>query len=234
MIRRTALASAAALSLLALQPSSAATAPTMANLSFNHDCIAPPMVVLVDGDCDGNGVVFTDTAGMPKAGPITLKGIPFRFPDRGSGVNNTAVALGQTLSLPGKKGYGFVHLLAFGVNGAASSSEATVTYTDGKTAKGSIRVADWTSPAGAVIDMLKHGTDHPVGVPAGGLQDVGHAYIATIKVDPKKTVKSIKLPQTTQPSTTNVSVFGQPPAIHVFAITLSATPSQGAGKPVFN
>ena len=214
----------------ALVPGSSSAAPAQVRvpLAYNQDCIAPMGVLLVDGDCDGGGYAFMDGATVPKAGPLTLKGVSFTFPEHGTGDLNSVVAVGQTVNLAGKVGHAYLHLLSFSTDGANAPSAGSIKYSDGTVTKVKINAPDWTVTTGAVLDMAVQGPFQP----ANALSGRNHAYVVSVPLNPKKKVVSVTLPKTPKPS---LQSFGSNPANYqVLAMTLSATPVTKSGGPVFN
>lgn len=236
MIRRLSLAAAACAVALTVVPSSAAPAPAQVALPYNNDCIAPDGVLFVDGNCDGGGYVFTANSKVPKAGRTTIDAVPFTFPSSAQGQNNTVVGIGQTLALPGKPGYRYLHLLGFVTNGNPTDSTVTVAYTKGASVKSKIRLPDWTVKAGSSLAMDKHGPYNPVQTDL--LPNVGYAYVFSVPLDAKRVVRSITLPRSYNPNPLNDPqgyLLSGGAQYQLFAMTLSASPAKKAkAGPVFN
>lgn len=222
---------ALAASLVAAVPgSSQAAAPGQAqvSLSFNHDCFAMPPLLVVDGDCDGGGYVFSTGPSAPAAGPLTLRGITFQFPSTATGANNTVVPTGQTVTLPGKPGFRFLHLLMFATNGTGAPSRATLSYAAGAKSVVSIAAPDWSVAANAVLTLPRHGLFEPTNMV---LPSSNHVFIVSVPLDPRRVVSSITLPVDQVPVETS---FGSnPPNLQILAMTLSTTPA-GKSGPKFN
>lgn len=220
-----------AAALLAWPAPASAAADLPVSLPYNHDCIAPGLVVVGDGDCDGQFQSYVAES-LPKAGPTTAAGIRFTFPSSAAGAKNSMVATRQTVKLPGKTGYSYLHALVAGTNapGGAAGGAVTVTYKGGSRGTGSITGFDWYQQADRSAikakgqGLLNPGSQSPLG-PANV-----YLFVVSVKLDPRRAALSVTMPPGTLPSTSS-----SPKALHVFALTLASHPATAPRRgPVFN
>lgn len=228
---RTALLAALLLAAASTPSSSAAAADLPVALPYNHDCFAPAMVVVGDGDCDGQFQTYVAET-LPKAGRIAARGVSFLFPSSASGAKNSMVATKQTVKLPGKAGYSYLHALVFGTNapGGTAGGAVTVTYQGGSRSTGSIQGFDWyQQPGKAALKAQGQGLENPGSKSPLGPANV-YFFVASVKLDPRKAAVSITMPPGTVPG-----VNSSPRALHVIAMTLSSRPATVPRTgPVFN
>jgi alpha-L-fucosidase len=204
---------AALATLLALATELSAHTATRANAAAPTTPVPVPLTSYLDnngigsaaGDAniDGSGYGFP-AAGLP-SGQTTVGGVPFTLPTTtGTGQNDNAVALGQTVTLPAGN-YLAGYLLATSTYGATGGA-ATVHYSDGTTSSGTVSAPDWYSGNGAIVAPYRYSptdTDqHPVSI-----------YSAQLWIDPGREATSITLPTTASPAAGTSS-------LHVFALSL--------------
>ena len=176
------------------------------------------------GNVDGFGYTYSAealaTKGVVPGGPVRWQGITYTWPTASPGTPNNALAAGQTVGLIGSSStLGFLLTSTY-----ATSGTGTVNYTDGTTQDYTVGAPSWAEapPDGItpVITMPYRNT------PNNG-RDNRNVYIfaAEVKLDPAKTVKSVKLPVVGSEVGVNV------PALHIFAVALADSPNLALHKP---
>ena len=191
---------------------------TASNVGVTNDGNTGP------GNVDGFGYTYSAealaTKGVVPGGPVRWNGITYTWPTASPGTPNNTLAAGQTVGLIGSSPtLGFLLTSTY-----ATSGTGTVNYTDGTTMDYTIGAPSWAEapPDGhtPVITMPYRNT------PNNG-RDTRNVYIfaAEVKLDPAKTVKSVKLPVVG--SEVGVDV----PALHIFAMALAGSPNLAQGKP---
>lgn len=211
------LAVAAVALLLGLPSPASAAADLPVVLRYNHDCFAPALVVVGDGDCDAQQQTFVAES-LPKAGPLTVRGIRFVFPSSARGAKNSLVATGQVVRLPAKRGYSFLHALVFATNaqGGVAGGRATVVYRGNTGVPASLTGHDWHEQPGRAAlrargqSVLNPGSMSPLGPASTSM------FLATVKLDPRRTVDYVQLPFGMIPDP-----VGMQRTLHVVAMTLS-------------
>ncbi|MFC5053377.1 GH92 family glycosyl hydrolase [Saccharothrix xinjiangensis] len=100
-----------------------------------------------DGDFDGGGYSYSKqalaAAGLAPGGTGAVDGLTFRWPDSPAGRPDNAVADGQRLDVTGTR----LAFIGAATNGARAGA-ATVTFTDGGTARVELGFSDWTLGGG--------------------------------------------------------------------------------------
>jgi hypothetical protein len=194
-----------------------ASYPTLAaafnNVGITDDSDTDPPALGPDGGIDHYAGTFSAqalaAAGATPGNPFTAGGLAFQWPSAPAGTPDNVTASGQQISISGSGNtLGFLVTAGFGPAGGA----ATIRYTDGSTQTADLSGPDWTAgPDGGTVAIST-----PYYNLAGHTGPVTRArdiYLATIKIDPGKTVASVTLPTAT----------GHAPesTLHVFAMGIS-------------
>lgn len=232
---RLVLAAALTVGVLSAHSALAAAPPDVQlSLPFNRDCIALQQRVVLDGDCDGNGITLV--AESIPVGRLMSRGVAFAAPPVTG--NGSVVAVGQTVPVPRVSGRAYLHVLAFATSAGDGlvGGTATVTYADRTTTKAPLKALDWIgkAAAGAVAVRVQNPSD------PSNLVTPGKAgwFLVTIPVTAKKAITGITLPAGTMgptllsPEGLAAQAAAGTPMLHVVAMTLSN--STGRSGAVFN
>ncbi|HWO65723.1 MAG TPA: discoidin domain-containing protein, partial [Umezawaea sp.] len=176
------------------------------------------------GNVDGFGYTYSAealaTKGVVPGGPVRWNGITYTWPTASPGTPNNTLAAGQTVGLIGSSPtLGFLLTSTY-----ATSGKGTVNYTDGTTLDYTVGAPNWAeAPPDGVTPVI---TTPYRNAPNNG-RDNRNVYVfaAEVRLDPTKTVKSVKLPVVG--SEVGVDV----PALHIFAMALAGSPNLALGKP---
>lgn len=173
-------------------------------------------------DFDGYGFSYSAeglaNAGALPARPLHVAGMTFIWPSAPPGRADNVVARGQTIQMRKLRRAARVGILGSSTGGAAHG-EATLNYSDGTSSHLDLGLSDWTLNSGT--SPISYGN-----VPAlrmtyrncsCGLQKIAtYVFLATLPVDPAKTLTSIQLPAPAGSA-----------LMHVFSIGVSTTPLKG-------
>ena len=166
------------------------------------------------GDIDGSGSSLSAqalaAAGVTPGGTVTAGGLTFTWPSAAPGQPDNAVASGQGFDLTGSGAT--LGLLVTSTYGPASGT-GQVVYSDGTAQPFTVTAPDWfgggTSPGIAVTAAYRNR-------PAGKDNHPVFVFLATVPLDPAKTVQAVVLPDVSPP----VPV-ARVPSLHVFAVSIS-------------
>jgi predicted alpha-1,2-mannosidase len=192
--------------------------------AFNNEGVSDDANVNA-ANFDGGGWSYSAEAlaaqGVTPDGTVTSGGISYNWPPSQPGEPDNAIASGQqvTVNAPaGTRQLGFLGA----ASGGASQGLATLTYSDGSTARYWLGLSDWTLGGGAqqpsfgnqtVITTTYRNCNHCT----GGRDSVNtNVFSAVLPVDASKTLSSVTLP----PGSTGGD-------LHVFAIGTSSTAMSG-------
>jgi len=163
------------------------------------------------GDLDGDGNSYSAqalaAAGLTPGGPLTAGGITFTWPHFSP---DNVIADGQAFSIH-RSG------TVLGVLGActygAASGTGTIVYGDGTSHQFELAFPDWygTPPAGTTVAVTLPYRNSPTGPD----QNPVNLYVASIDLDPSKTVQTLILPHVSDGLASGIA------AMHVFAIAVS-------------
>lgn len=151
-------------------------------------------------------------AGVTPDSQVSAGGVTFTWPDAQPGAPDNTVSDGQSIEIgpPGTaargKTLGFLAAASFGPAGGTG----TISYTDGTTQTFTISAPDWTAPTGSGTAITTTYHNWALASPS---QIPTDAYVATVSLDPDKTVANVTLPVATGPSSES--------KLHIFAISIS-------------
>jgi serine/threonine protein kinase len=152
---------------------------------------------------DGHGYSYPASQ-FPSGGQISVQGVPYRFPDTGSGANDNVIPSEQTISLTPNK-YRQAFFLTSASLGPISGT-VIINYTDGSTSTQPLTVPDWdlsSGPLNAPYRYNSHGiNNHPVCI-----------YAIAINLDSTRIANALIL-------SSQQSGRSQNGRIHIFALTL--------------
>ncbi|HEX4216353.1 MAG TPA: IPT/TIG domain-containing protein [Candidatus Dormibacteraeota bacterium] len=173
-------------------------------------------------DFDGYGYSYSAealaNAGVYPGLPLTAAGMTFTWPSAGPGKADNLVAQDQTIPVRRLQKTARIGFLGSSTGGAAHG-EATLNYSDGTSTHFDLGFSDWTLDYGksepafgnvAAARMTYRNCD------CGQQKVATWVFLASLPVDPSKTLTSVQLPQPTGPG-----------MIHVFAIGVSTRPMAG-------
>lgn len=179
------------------------------NVGITGDSNNDPADLLIGFD-DYDGTYSAQAlaaAGVTPGSQVSAGGVTFTWPDVQAGTPDNTVSDGQTIDVSGQGStLGFLAAASFGPAGGT----ATVTYTDGTTQTFTLSAPDWTAPTGSGTAIATTYHNWALANPSQIATDV---YVATVSIDPDKTVTSVTLPVATGPSSES--------KLHVFAIGIS-------------
>ena len=150
------------------------------------------------GDYDGEGNSFSRERlaelGVTPGAELEVEGATFTWPDVPAGEPDAVASRGQLISLEGSGTQ--LAVLGSGLGAGGISGEFTVNYTDDTTASGTIGFGNWFSATPSFGERVAYAMDGR-NTPAGyaNAQYRYGVYVATIDIDPTKTVESVLLPQ---------------------------------------
>lgn len=161
------------------------------------------------GDIDGGGSSFLAERlaekGVVPGAQVSANGFEFTWPSSQPGTRDNVAAGGETIRVSGSGNA--LAFLGTGTSGSAGGS-ATVHYSDGSTATGTLGFPNWcclaTDTYGAKIAVTTNGKNTPTG-PAYPTTAY-RLYTATLRVDSAKEVVAVTLPANA--------------AVHVFAVAV--------------
>jgi beta-galactosidase GanA len=171
------------------------------------------------GNLDGKGFSYSAqglaAAGVTPGGSVTAAGLAFTWPSAAAGTPDNVVVDGQRIALSGRGStLGFL-VSSGGQPGTGNVLGAgSVTYTDGTTAQFALTFGNYFFPAsGGAVAAFSEGT---LNNPAGSQAQPALVFVATVPLDPTRTLASVTLPTIAAEVAANTGVgFG-----HVFAMTI--------------
>lgn len=171
------------------------------------------------GNLDGSGFSYSAqglaAAGVTPGAAVIAGGAAFTWPAAGAGTPDNVVAHGQRIALSGRGS-----TLAFLVSSGGQPTPApvtgtgTVTYADGTTATYSLAFGNYFDPPGPGV--VAAFSEPALNSPAGTQAHASFVFVATVPLDPARTVASVTLPALSAEVATGTGAgFG-----HVFAMTI--------------
>jgi hypothetical protein len=170
------------------------------------------------GDVDGFGYSYSADAfaaqGVLPGGFVTAHDVKFTWPTASTGSPDNAIAAGQNVGLIGSSS-----TLGFLLTSTSGTPDTTgtgiVNYTDGTTQPYTVGSPNWegTPPTSAdpvITTPYRNG-------PNGRDNRAVHVFYAGVTLDPRKTVRSVKLPDADK--------------LHIFAVALGGETNLALGKP---
>jgi hypothetical protein len=161
-------------------------------------------------------------AGLTPGATVSAGGLSFTWPDVAAGKDDNVVADGQAVSLSGQ-GSVLGFLGAGTTTGGSVTGNVTVTYTDGSTVTEPLTFGGfYVGPASSntVVASLPYFNGIVSGSPPNAvLGQINHTvgvYLATVTIDPTKTVASVTLPPISP------SVVGRVVGMHIFAVAVGS------------
>jgi hypothetical protein len=159
----------------------------------------------VDGDGNSYSAQALEIAGLTPGGPVTAAGITFTWPAFATGQPDNVIAAGQAF-LVGKSGttLGFLGCCTYGTG----TGTGLIMYSDGSEQSYELSYPDWygTPPAGTRIAAQMPYRNSPAGEDTSSV----NVYVATVDIDPTKTVDTVILPNLASGNT----------AMHIFAFAV--------------
>ncbi|HEY4416510.1 MAG TPA: protease pro-enzyme activation domain-containing protein [Verrucomicrobiae bacterium] len=181
------------------------------------------------GGLDGGGAAYSATL---LGGATTINGALFTFGP--PNITNITVnldvidATGQTITLPPGI-YSSVRLLATGVQGSQANQAFVVTYTDTTTGTFTQTLSDWFSPANSGTETNAEIMGHRNSSNGSLDNRTFYLYGYNFKLNPTKTVQSIKLPNNVNVIVAAISLVPNWPP--TFTLNPFSTPGIMAGQP---
>lgn len=166
-----------------------------------------PTTADIDGDGNSYSAQALAAVGLTEGGSVTAAGIAFTWPTMHP---DNVVAAGQAVML-GESGttLGFLGCCTYGTGGGTGR----IVYSDGSEKSYELSYPDWygTPPAGTRIAAQMSYRNSPGGEDTSWV----NVYVATVDIDPAKTVDTVILPNVSTDVTSGVA------AMHIFAIGIS-------------
>lgn len=150
------------------------------------------------GNYDGEGNSLSrerlEELGVTPGATLEFEGATFTWPDVEAGRPDAVASRGQLIALEGSGAQ--LAVLGSGLGRGGSSGEFAINYTDGTTSTGTIGFGNWFSATPSFDEKVAYATDGR-NTPAGYANaNIKYGiYVATIDLDPGKTVESVLLPQ---------------------------------------
>jgi putative alpha-1,2-mannosidase len=204
------------LTVLVAKPGSLLTAFSNDGISSDSDPAA--------ANFDGVGYSYSQqalaAAGITPGGTVSAGGVPFSWPLPAAGNPDNAIAAGQTVDVTAAAGTQTVGFLGASTDGP-SEGIATLTYSDGSTARYWLGLSDWTLNGGGAQPSFGNTTTATMTYRncqtcTGPYQAATYLFEASLPVDPAKTLVSVTLPSQVSQG-----------ELHVFAIGTSTSAMTG-------
>jgi putative alpha-1,2-mannosidase len=205
-----------ALTVLVAKPGSLLSAFSNDGISSDTDMAA--------ANFDGDGYSYSQqalaAAGFTPGGTVSAGGVSFSWPLPAAGNPDNAIAGGQTVAVTAAAGTQTVGFLGSSTSGP-SRGIATLTYSDGSTARYWLGLSDWTLNGGSQPVSFGNTTAASMTYRncqtcSSSFQAATYVFEANLPVNPGKTLLSVTLPSQVDQ--------GQ---LHVFAIGTSTTAMSG-------
>lgn len=153
---------------------------------------------IAHGNYDGEGNSLSrerlEELGVTPGATLEFEGATFTWPDVEAGRPDAVASRGQLIALEGSGAQ--LAVLGSGLGRGGASGEFAINYTDGTTSTGTIGFGNWFSATPSFDEKVAYATDGR-NTPAGYANaNIKYGiYVATIDLDPGKTVESVLLPQ---------------------------------------
>ena len=162
-----------------------------------------------EGNLDGGGLSLSAQAlagqGITPGGTVSHGGLTFTWPNVEAGKPDNVVAGGQAFEYSGSGArLGFLGL----ANNDTASGSGLITYTDGSTQPYTITFPDWWAGGGDTVATFPY-----INTSGGKQNQAVHLFMATVNLQPGKTIQLITLPNISQGVSSGTN------AMHVFTVT---------------
>jgi beta-galactosidase GanA len=174
------------------------------------------------GNLDGSGFSYSAealaAAGVTPGGTVSAGGFAFTWPAAPAGTPDNAVAHGQRIALSGQgSALGFL-VSSGGQSGPQPiAGVVTVTYADGTTATSSLAFGNYFDPPAAGTTAAF--SEPTLNSPAGSQAHTSYVFVATVPLDPSRTVASVTLPALPAEVAAGTGAVG---FAHVFAMAVGS------------